>query len=462
MPDLYPPGVCPPPAPDPAGAAAGRNVTRRGLLASASVAGLGLVLEACAGGKPAGHAAQTASTVTVPVMQWANVTVATTTRQIVSEFEKAYPNIRISLQIEPTTNFYSKLETLFAAGTPPGLTFMDPATVLHYASAGALTDLEPLIAKDNYDISDYFAAAVQEYQFKGGLYGLSRGFGNQDIYYNIDLLDKAHLTPPPTSWTAGGWTFADYLTMAQRLTVRDSSGRTRQWGCYVDSGTRGWFPWVWNNGGHILNATRTKSVMSGTATVAALQFLQDLIYRYKVAPTPADLSSEDAAQQFASGIMAMFEDIPADVGFLRQSIGTRFAWGVAPMPKGPGGRYTSGGGIAYALPRAFPHQEEAWTVLKYLNSKAAMTQLTLTGGVFPPRKSVADSPQYLQQAKYPLHMEVFVQAPAVVREDPLTIYWPQINNVWTQQLGSLWDGTTPAKQVCATIDEQVNAILSGA
>ena len=44
----------------------------------------------------------------------------------------------------------------------------------------------------------------------------------------------------------------------------------------------------------------------------------------------------------------------------------------------------------------------------------------------------------------------------------MTIYWPQINNVWTQQLGSLWDGTTPAKQVCATIDEQVNAILSGA
>lgn len=438
-------------------------LTRRGILGSAAAIGVGLALDACAGAKPrAAGSTQSGATVTVPVMQWANVTVAKTTQQLVTEFEKAYPHIKVSLQIDPGTNFYSKLETLFAAGTPPGLTFMDPATVLHYANAGSLTDLRPLITRDNYDISDYFPAAVREYEFRGGLYALSRGFGNQDILYNLTLFDKAHLPPPPASWTAAGWAFSDYLAAAQRLTLRDSKGHTRQWGCYVDSGARGWFPWVWNNGGHILNASRTKSVMSSSATVAALQFLQDLIYRYKVAPTPADLSTENAEQQFASGIMAMIEDIPADVGFLRQSIGPRFAWGVAPMPKGPGGRYTSGGGVAYALPRAFPHQAEAWTVLKFLNSTSSMTRLTLSGGVFPPRRSVADSPQYLKQARYPLHMDVFVSAPSVVRDDPLTIYWPQMNNVWTAQLGSLWDGTASAKRVCAAIDEQVNAIFGGA
>ena len=431
--------------------------TRREWVCSAGATLAAGVLAGC--GTAGGSGGRGANgVVTVPVMQWGDVPTVDMTKKIIAAFEAKHPKIRVSLQIV-TSNFSAKLETLLAGNAPPGAFYVTPENCLYYAAHGVLLDLRPLISQVNFPLNDFFPAALKEFEYKGGLYGLCRGFGNQDIFYNLGILKKAGAPRPPTKWTGKHWRFSDYLALAQRCTRVGGKGPT-QWGCYVDTAYRGWFPWVWNNGGHILNAARTRSVMSTPATVGALQFLQDLIYRHKVAPTPADLSSQTAVDQFASGRMALLEGIPAGIANLRQSI-SGFAWDVAPMPAGPGGQYTSGGGIAYAIPKAFAHRAEAWAVVQALESHTAMSTLALTGTVFSPRKSVAMSKAYARSGAYPAHMNIFTSAADHVRIDPMTVHSPQIINIWTQQMGSLWDGSQSAKAVCAAIDQQVNALLGG-
>ena len=56
------------------------------------------------------------------------------------------------------------------------------------------------------------------------MYALPRDYGNQQIYYNVDLFKKKGVPLPATDWTDTTWTFDKYLEAAKALT-EESGGQ---------------------------------------------------------------------------------------------------------------------------------------------------------------------------------------------------------------------------------------------
>ncbi|MFR8338817.1 MAG: extracellular solute-binding protein [Eisenbergiella massiliensis] len=66
---------------------------------------------------------------------------------------------------------------------------------------GALASLDDYIAKDNVDMTQFYAPAVDEMTSAGVVYGIPLTVDSRVLFYNKDLLDEAGVDPASiTDW----------------------------------------------------------------------------------------------------------------------------------------------------------------------------------------------------------------------------------------------------------------------
>src|SRR5262249_49574583 len=147
-------------------------------------------------------------------------------------FTKQHPGLHAKAEYLPAgVDYFAKLQTLIASNTVPTLFDMWEGYVQPYAAAGLLEDLTPFVQADpTLKLHDFYPSTIAVNSYQGRLYAIPfTGVANPILYYNADLLDKAHIKHPDASWT---W---DTLRSAARtLTVRNGS-TTTQWGVGFDT-----------------------------------------------------------------------------------------------------------------------------------------------------------------------------------------------------------------------------------
>jgi multiple sugar transport system substrate-binding protein len=132
------------------------------------------------------------------------------------------------------------------------------------------------------------------------------------------------------------------------------------------------------NGGGLLDFNDPRSV-------EAIQWMQDTMYKYFVAPPQSAVQSVGAGVMFASGAIAMNLDGNWALGDLEKQCG--FDWQVSVMPSGPKGLSTIVNGIGQSVFSKGQHKEEAWTFVKWLGGAKSQQILAQTGTVFPSTKT---------------------------------------------------------------------------
>jgi ABC-type glycerol-3-phosphate transport system substrate-binding protein len=139
--------------------------------------------------------------------------------------------------------------------------------------------LNSYVERDKYDLADFRPDSINLYRWNGELYALPRDYGNQNLFYNIDLLEKTGVKPPPADWADTSFTFAAFVDMVRALTKR-SGDRFEQYGFLVNRGWRPWASWVYNNGAAVVKTNEqglaTEIALTDPAAIEALQLLQDL------------------------------------------------------------------------------------------------------------------------------------------------------------------------------------------
>ena len=170
----------------------------------------------------------------------------------------ANPGVTIEHQPTPWADYFTKIQTLFAAGTPPISIAIcrrsrpsSPCTQKACMCSWTTTS-----SATAYDISDFRPDAIELYRWDGKTYALPRDYGNQNLYYNVDLFEEAGVEPPPADWEDTEFTFDVFLDMAQQLTKTEGD-RTTQWGFLVNRGQRPWASWVYSNGGALVHMDDT-------------------------------------------------------------------------------------------------------------------------------------------------------------------------------------------------------------
>jgi multiple sugar transport system substrate-binding protein len=438
------------------------GMTKRSILRFAGLAalpGLPGVLAACGSG---GSATEQAAPGAVPTLrrtvtvQWMSDTGtpahAEARKQQIEAFKTASG---ITVEHQGLPDFAAKLQASFAAGTPPDLYFTRATTLTGEVSKKQAQPLDDLIKRDKFPLTDFYPVGYEQYRVNGKVHALPFDFPNRSFFANVTAFQDAGVKPPATSYKDETWTWDAFRSAMEGLQRRVGP----QGGWAVDTGrdaVRSWIPWVWNNGGDFLSKDGKEVVLNQAAGVEALAFIQDLIHRYRVAPLQADRGN--VRMNFVQGKVLLYEGGQPDVGANRREIGANFTWDVVPLPKGKGPRTSAGGGSAFAI-SSDKQIQETWAFFKHIMSKPMQEIFMKATGAMVGLKSLVESPAFLESP--PAHMSLFVEGATVLRGDPTTIRWNEVQIVINEQMNRLYTREAQPKEVADTIKQQVDPLLKG-
>jgi multiple sugar transport system substrate-binding protein len=377
------------------------KLSRREFLRASVVAAGGVAIAACAPPAPAGQAPAVTAAPEVEIKTLYIVWRTTLKEQpileqIFNQFESEHPGVKISRIFLPGAEFDQKVDLMIAAGTPPAIWAPIAARgIRYYAARDLCTALDDFIAQDNYDMSDFYEGSLDLCKWKGQWVGLPMLLVPVIFVYNKTLFDEAGIAPPTKDWDDKSWNWNAFLEIAQKLTKRDASGRATQFAMaslgdirYV---IRAWGVNYYSK--EEQDSGYPKKFLGTTPEfIEALQFMGDLINKYKVVPSVAEMQAMQAGAPdlFMTGKVAM-----AIVGtsiFQTYADIKDFKWGTAAVPwpnQLPRWNYLYPD--QYAIIKGQKYPELAWALLKVLASaegeKLHPIESHLAVG---PRKSVAD------------------------------------------------------------------------
>jgi multiple sugar transport system substrate-binding protein len=397
-----------------------------------------------------------AEPVTLTWAFWGSPEEAVSHKMVADAFMKEHPDIKVETWNEPWDNYFTKIQALWASGDPksvPDIAFLWPTP--QYAAQGVLENLDPYIQKSGYKLEDYWPGLLESAKFQGSVYGLPRDNEVNVLYFNKDLFDKAGLKYPDENWT-----WDDLLAAAQKLTVKDASGKVTQFALAMEGGKyANWLNW---NGGSIVDdyVNPSKCTMADPKSVEGVKFFADLMNN-GYAMRDADLSQAGGdAGVFQSGQAAMIIQNTSRVsGFNKANMNYDVA--VAPISKG-GKPWNIAGGAAWVMSAKSDNKDAAWTFLQWLQSTNGGEKLyTERGEIFPALQSTANSPAFMTNQPPANKQAIITQAKASgVGGFGYFPEWGELeNSIILPALQRIWAGEAQPEQVLPDLCKQMDQFL---
>jgi multiple sugar transport system substrate-binding protein len=392
--------------------------------------------------------------ISIRYFRWADPPEHAATQAAVARFEELNPGIDVRLEYTSWGGYASKLQTLIAGRDAPDVFALSGAFFHDLRKRGALTDLTPLVERDQtVRLDDFYRPPVELFTHEGRLYGLPRDFNVVALFYNRDLFDQAALPYPDTTWT-----WEDLRRNAIALTRDlDGDGRLDRWGLQVSNDMEVcWANYIYQNGGWILDPTRRKCLLGSPESVGALEFLRRLLYVDKVSPSPMEMESLSDAP-FRNGRIAMITSGSWTLQKLDETEG--FHYGVAPLPRGAR-RAAVANGVANAISAGSGRPDAAWRLVAFLSGEEGQRLLARSGTSIPALKRVAESDDFLAAGRPDVDRRVFLRSMVYAETLPFTPGISRWARTALSALERVWLGeATPAEAMAAAASE-VDAILA--
>jgi multiple sugar transport system substrate-binding protein len=376
-----------------------------------------------------------------------------------ADFQAANPDLTINQELLPAgQNYFEKLQTLIAAGTPPDAFDMWEGYVQPYAENGALMNLDPFLETDpKIKKSDFVPVAINGGSWKDNLYAFLIGFipGPVSLYYNVDHFDKAGIAKPSSDWK-----WDDLRAAAKALVVDENSdGMLERWGLVFDLWFVMWLYWVWSNGGDAFNADQTKCALTDPTCTEALQYWADLSLVDKTTIPSSELAAmQGSVNAFQTGQVSMYLGNAWDMGTLKAA--QNLNWGAVLSPKANDGNriwYTHFQCWSISPQTKMP--KAAWTYIRDFTLQYAVDVMT----AFPQIPS-------LKQLLYAFSNEITISLgwdqlislatqPDILRIPGAGAKWDKISQIIQAELDLAFVGektcAEAAAAACPKVDEEL-------
>ena len=314
-----------------------KHISRRTLLKLTGAGAAAAALAACAapsaapGSTDAGESSGSSEAVELIFSSYTWSGYESAMQTMLDDFMVANPDIKVVGQFVPE-DYWTKLQTQVAGGTPPDVGIADYGRVVQYAKSGVLLPIGDMLELTDFPLDKMFEAAVAQYRWEEGdfdsgsangeLYGLPSDGQGQLFAYNKNMFDEAGIDYP-----SEGWTWDDLVEAGKAITNPDANKwgfLVPDWGMWV----RGWF--AFQAGGSFTTPDFKTATFDSPGTTESVQWLWDLIYTDKIAPPPGLRASTNP---FMSGQVAMTIDGVWWVSDFANI--TDFEWDMAQLPANP-------------------------------------------------------------------------------------------------------------------------------
>ncbi|MFD7921850.1 extracellular solute-binding protein [Streptomyces sp. NPDC059740] len=357
---------------------------RRGIVATALVAGLALTATACGGDGGSGGDKRSGGELSGTVTFWdtSNDAEKGAYRELAEGFEKEHPKVHVAYVNVPFGDANAKFKNAAGGNSgAPDVMRTEVAWVADFAHLGYLAPLDGTPALD--DTGDYLPQAYGSTGYQGKHYAAPQVIDTLGLFYNKRLLKKAGVKVPTT--------FEELKKAAP--TIKKKTGATA---LYLRGDDPYWFlPYLYGEGGDMVDAKTKKIEVDDAAGARAFGVIKDLVDS-GAAVTDATDGQENQLTALKEGKVAMAIDGPWDIEGARA--GKEFSGankenlGVAPVPGGSARQASPQGGWDLSVYAGSKNLQAAYAFVKYMSSAKVQQQTTEKLSLLPTRTSAYRAP----------------------------------------------------------------------
>lgn len=301
---------------------------------------------------------------------------------VAAAYMEKNPDVVIQVQVTSWDEYWTKLDAAAESNQLPDIFWMHTNQILKYADYGMLADVTNLYDDEDPDYYQKHFSEISQDNAKGTdgrLYGVPKDKDTICLVYNKEMFDAAGVEYPNENWT---W---DDLTAASAA-IYEKTGKYGYM-AYADD-QLGYWNFVYQAGGHILNEDKTKAGFTDPATRKGMEFYINLQkepwcpdQRYFAETNPGTAFMSEQGAMYLEGnwnLMSMMQNNAAMEG----------KWDVAVLPKCPDpvngdGRATISNGLCYSTGARGKNLEYAMDFLKFAGSEEGQRAQGLSGAAIP-------------------------------------------------------------------------------
>jgi multiple sugar transport system substrate-binding protein len=305
--------------------------------------------------------------------------------QLIPEFERLNPGIRVKVQQIPFTVAHEKLLTAFAGGVTPDVAQLGTSWVAELVALGALEPLDaPIAASLTVEQADYFAGGWTNNVIGGRTWGVPWYADTRLLFYRQDLLREAGFARPPQSW-------AEWVAAMRAIKARAAP---RDYAIFLP--VNEYEPLLalsLQQPEPLLREDGRYGNFRSPGFVRASDFYLSL-FREGLAPPLNNTQISNLYDEFARGHFAFYISGPWNIGEFKRRMPPERQddWMTAPLPGPDGPGASIAGGSALAVFARSERKAAAWKLVEFLSRPEIQLRFFELTGDLPPRRSVWRAP----------------------------------------------------------------------
>jgi sn-glycerol 3-phosphate transport system substrate-binding protein len=306
--------------------------------------------------------------------------------KIVNNFNASQSAIKVETVFQTTyDDLLTKLNAAFASNAAPALAQVYDIGQAYMRASGEFVPMQAFIDRDKFDVTDFEPAVINYYKYQDKLQSMPWNASSSILIYNKDAFKAAGLDPekPPL-------TFSEVTDYAKKLTKKDASGQTTQYG--FGPSIYGWLfeqlmatsGALYCDNGNGRDNRATKVVYNGSEGKAILDWWKagvDGGYFYN-----PGIDNAGATNAFNAGKTAFYIESSASLRGSVNNAKFQVGTGLYPRPDGKpakGGNIIGGASLYILKSRPPEEQQAAWEFIKYAMTPAVQAQWNLDTGYYP-------------------------------------------------------------------------------
>jgi len=314
---------------------------------------------------------------------WAMGREAEVVGELIPQFEREHPGLRVELQQIPWTAAHEKLLTAYAADALPDLCQLGNTWVPEFAELNALEPLQAYVdASGIVDQKDYFEGIWDTNVVDDHLYGVPWYVDTRLMFYRKDLLAAAGYDHPPKTWAE--WSAAMTAIKRQR-------GKDRYAILLPLNEFEQLLSLALQQEDPLLRDGRSNLDSAGFRR--ALGFYAGM-FEQGLAPPMSETQISNVWDEFFNGMFVFYVSGPWNIREFRKRAPSHLkdAWGTAPLPGPDGPGAGIAGGTSLVLFRDSPRKAAAWKFVEFLSRPEIQQRFHAEIGDLPPRRSTWEHP----------------------------------------------------------------------
>ncbi len=298
--------------------------------------------------------------------------------KIIVEFNKIYPNIKVTFETFDWPTMEAQLTAALAGGTHDVIYFPEHMYSKFCYQGGPLEELssyvtDPTWQEERKNVAFWDAATAPD-GYLGGVPNV--WIPESHFVANLDMLKEAGV---PDDW----YTSMDKVRDAAIKMTKDGKyGFAFRTGGMINFSHFDWYGYMLRSGADFLNEDFTASGMNKPELVETFQWLVDLQNKDKVTPDFGAYTWDGLRGLFQAGRIGILHDEPPITGPLKSNP-PDFEYKFFPIPGNVKDVLLTFRGF-YSIPKTSKNKEAAWEVIKFWTlPENEVTYLNSTAGLYP-------------------------------------------------------------------------------